>query len=117
MLVGVLLLLLLGGCGVFAVTAVSGFIGRMSAPVDVANEYVDAARDGNDVTPYTCEPDVGVDPELADSRAQNLVGVDIVNRRHATVTGLLTLGDGFETEITMRLNQVDDAWCVHEVRF
>ncbi len=115
--VGVGLLLLLTGCGVFAVAAVSGFVGRMTAPVDVANEYLEAARTTADVAPYACEDAPPVDPEVADSRTQYLGDVTLSGRRFATVSGTITLGDGFETEITMRLSNDDDAWCVREVRF
>jgi hypothetical protein len=44
----VLVVLLLGGCGALAATgAIVGFR-AMTAPADVANDYLDAAREGGE---------------------------------------------------------------------
>ncbi len=82
---GLVLLLVLGGCGALAATgAVRAFRG-MTAPIDVANDYLDAARGGDDVTRYPCDPTMATDPAVSASTGQNLHSVSMSGPR-ATVT-------------------------------
>ena len=86
----------------------------MTAPIDVANDYLDAARGGDDVTRYPCDPTMATDPAVSASTGQNLHSVSMSGPR-ATVTGTLTLQDGRDTDIRIRLGRSNDEWCVDDV--
>lgn len=112
--IALIALLLLGGCGVLA-----GFGGvrafrALSAPVDVANTYLDAARSGGDLTASACRPDDRPRPAVANSRAQSLTSADISGGM-AEVTGSITLEDDITTPVRVHLSQRNGEWCVREV--
>ena len=83
----------------------------MSAPVDVANDYLDAARASEDTSADTCGGEVPLHPDVAGSSAQNLANVSISGGR-ATVTGTLRQLNGSEDEIRITLGRSDGDWCV-----
>lgn len=111
---GLILLLILGGCGALAATGAVRTFRGMTAPIDVANDYLDAARGGGDAGRYSCDDAMGTDPTVSASTGQNLHSVSIGGPR-ATVSGTLTLQDGQDTEIRLRMGRSNDAWCVDDV--
>jgi hypothetical protein len=117
--VSLIALLVLGGCGALVTVAGVRLMGSMTAPVDVANEFLDAARSGDDVAPYLCgDASPGdVPPELANSEGQRLTEVHVSNNRVADVGGRLTLSGGDRTPIQMELRRAGDDWCVWGVRY
>lgn len=86
----------------------------LSAPIDVANLYLDAARSGGDLDRSACRPDDPPRPEVAASQAQELDGVEITGGL-AEVTGSITLGDGVTTPVRVDLSRRDGEWCVRDV--
>lgn len=107
-------LLLLGGCGVLA-----GFGGvrafqSLTAPIDVANIYLDAARSGGDLAASACHPDDLPGSEVVTSRSQNLTSVDISGGM-AEVTGSMTLENGVTMSVRIELSRRDGEWCVREI--
>lgn len=109
-----ILLLILGGCGALATTGALRTFRGMTAPIDVANDYLDAARGGAVAGRHTCDGALDTDPAVTASTGQNLHSVSISGRR-ATVSGTLTLQDGPDTEIRIRMGRSNDAWCVDDV--
>jgi len=112
---GLLLLLLLGGCAGLAAVLVPRAIEGITAPIDVANGYLDAVRGGTDLVPYACRPDEPPHPELAASQGQYLNSAEIDGRSFAEVGGSLTLEDGFVARILLELRRGEGEWCVHRV--
>lgn len=113
-IIGAILILLLGGCGALAVTgAIRGFQ-AMTAPVDVANDYLDAAREEGDTTPHTCGADVPPPAGVVASTSQDLTDVSISGGR-ARVNGTVTLADAGATEVRVTLTRGDGEWCVTDV--
>lgn len=86
----------------------------MTAPVDVANDYLDAAREGGDTTPHTCGADVPPPAGVVASTAQDLTDVSISGGR-ATVNGTVRLPDAGATSVRITLTRGDGEWCVTEV--
>ena len=114
LVLALLAVLLLGGCGVLVTVGGLRAFESLSAPIDVANIYLDAARTGGDLTDSACRPDDPPHPATASSLAQNLTSVDITNRL-AEVNGSITLEDGITTTVRIHLAQRDGEWCVREV--
>jgi len=115
LIVGVLLVLLLGGCaGLLAVVA-PRVLDSVTAPVDVANGYLDAARAGAALAPFACRAGDRPPPEVPRSQGQYLSSVEIDGRSFAEVGGSLTLEDGFPARITVELRRGEGQWCVHDV--
>jgi len=86
----------------------------LSAPIDVANLYLDAARSGGDLTDSACRPNDPPHPEVVTSQAQNLTSVDITSGV-AEVGGSITLEDAVTMSVQVELSRRDGAWCVREV--
>lgn len=110
-------LLVLGGCGAAATYAGMRFMGSMSAPVDVANDLLDAARTGGDTAGHLCGDAAEVDPRLASSEGQRLTSVHVSNNRVASVGGTITLDGGERTGIDLELRRRDGEWCVQHLAF
>lgn len=87
----------------------------MSAPVDVANEFLDAMRAGEDAGAFTCMGAVDPIPPIESSQGQRLTSVNISNNRVARVEGTLTTAEGDRRSIDLRLNRRDDDWCVADL--
>lgn len=110
-----MLLLLLGGCGTLVTVGAMRAFQGFTAPIDVANDYLDAARAGTDLTPYACRPDEPPRPEVVTSREQNLNSVEIDGRSFAEVEGSLTLEERLPARVTVFLSRRGDEWCVSAV--
>lgn len=111
----VLLVLLAGGCGVLAATVGLRAVEGLSAPVDVANDYLDAGRSGQDLAPHACSPDEAPRDEVVTSRGQQLGSVEINAGSSAEVEGTLTLESGAVVQVRVALLRAGDGWCVREV--
>ena len=115
LIAGLLLLLLVGGCAGLAAVVVPRVLDSVTAPIDVANDYLDAARAGGELAPFACRSGDRPHPELPGSQGQYLSTVEIDGRSFAEVGGSLTLEDGFPARITLELRRGADQWCVYEV--
>ena len=112
---GVLLVVLLGGCAALVAIVVPRALEHVTAPVDVANAYLDAARSGASLAPFACRPDDPPHPEVLRSQGQYLNTVEVDGHSFAEVGGSLTLEDGFPARITVELRRGVGPWCVHDV--
>ena len=110
-----LLVVLVGGCAGLVAVVAPRALELVTAPVDVANGYLDAARSGAALAPSACRPDDPPHPEVPRSQAQYLNTVEVDGRSFAEVGGSLTLEDGSPARITVELRRGDGQWCVHEV--
>ena len=110
-----LLVVLVGGCAALVAVLAPRALESVTAPVDVANGYLDAARSGAALAPFTCRPDDPPPPEVPRSQAQYLNTVEVDGRSFAEVGGSLTLEDGFTARITVELRRGDGPWCVYDV--
>ena len=115
LIAGLLLLLLVGGCAGLAAVVVPRVLDSVTAPIDVANDYLDAARAGGELAPFACHSGDRPHPELPDSQGQYLSTVEIDGRSFAEVGGSLALEDGFPARITLELRRGADQWCVYDV--
>lgn len=115
LIAGLLLMLLIGGCAGLAAVVVPRVLDGVTAPIDVANDYLDAARAGSELAPFACRPGDHPHPELPGAQGQYLSSVEINNRSFAEVGGSLTLEDGFPARITLELRRGEGEWCVYDV--
>ena len=114
LIIGLVALLLLGGCGVLVTIGGLRAFRSVTAPIDVANAYLDAARAGADLTATACRPEQPPWEPVTSSRSQSLTNVEISGGL-AQVSGSITLGDGVTTPVRIDLSRRDDGWCVREV--
>lgn len=110
--VGVLLVLVVGGCGTVAVLGGMRAFDALTAPMDVANDYLDAARSGGPLAPHACRPDDPARPEVVASRSQRLTSVEIDGGAIAEVRGSLVLSDDVPVPVLVTLGRRDGSWCV-----
>ena len=115
LIAGLLLLVLLGGCAGLVAVVAPRVLEGVTAPVDVANGYLDAARSGAALAPFACRAGERPHPEVPRSQGQYLSSVEIDGRSFAEVGGSLTLEDGFPARITVELRRGEGQWCVHDV--
>lgn len=113
---GIVLLVLLGGCAsIVAVVANSGLLDSFRGPMDTANAYLDAARTSTGVNPHACRADAPVDDAVRRSQGQRLNEVNVQNNVTATVRGSLTLADGQRVPVLVDLRRPGEQWCVDMV--
>ncbi len=115
LIAGVLLVVLVGGCAGLAAVLVPRALDGVTAPFDVANGYLDAARAGTELAPFACRPDEAPHPEVPGSVRQNLTSVEIDGRSFGEVGGSLTLADGLPVRVLVELRRDEGEWCVHRV--
>lgn len=113
-IVAVVLIVLLGGCSALGIAVVSRFADAVRGPVDVANSYLDAARAGQGVDEFACQPGRVIPDVLVRSEGQQLRNVEVVNR-DATVHGTLRVEGGGQAPIRFELQRSGDSWCVAQV--
>lgn len=104
-------LLVVGGCSALLVVGGSRLLSVATAPVDVANDYLDTARVGGDVTGLACGADPPLREELATTAGQMLRSVEVTGG-FATVSGRITLADGSDAPIAVELGRRGEGWCV-----
>jgi len=114
MMVVVLVILLAGGCGVLVATLGVRAVDAVTAPLDVANAYLDAARSGGDLSPHACSPEDPPLDEVVSSRGQQLRSVEISGGL-AEVRGTLRPDPGIQVPVRVSLARDDDGWCVSQV--
>jgi hypothetical protein len=107
------------GCSTLLYLGGSRLVGSARAPVDTANEFLDAVRLGGPAASprHVCSGPFELAEELRASSAQNLSSVHISNNRVATVSGTVTLAEGRTSPLTVELRRIDDGWCVSSTRF
>lgn len=108
------MVLLLGGCGALLTVGGLRAFQSLTVPIDVANNYLDAARTDGDLAASACRPDEPPGPDLTSSLGQNLTHVNITNQL-AEVEGSITLEDGVATPVRIHLSRRDGGWCVRDV--
>ena len=74
---GVLLLVLLGGCAALVAVVGPRVLASVTAPVEVANDYLDAARTGAELDPFVCRSGAAVHGDVARCQGQCLHQVEI----------------------------------------
>lgn len=107
------------GCGALLYVGGSRLVGAARAPVDTANEFLDALRAGDDPGAHLCDGRDRLEAtgDLAASEGQNLSSVHISNNRVATVSGTVTLAGQQRSPLTVELRRDGDGWCVDSTRF
>lgn len=115
--VTLVLLVAVAGCTTLVYMGGSRLLDTFRAPVDTANEFLDAARATETAVPeQVCSRSFELARELRRSEGQHLKDVHIVNDR-ASVSGTVTLDGGRVSPLTVELRKAGGRWCVDSTRF
>lgn len=106
------------GCSTVLYIGGSRIVRTARAPVDTANEFLDAVRAGGPAAGRdVCPGPVELADGIATSEGQHLSEVHVSSSGIATVSGTVTLAGGRTSPLTVELHRTDDGWCVAATRF
>lgn len=106
------------GCSTLLYVGGSRLVGSARAPVDRANEFMDAVRAGGPAAGrHVCPGPFELADGLPTSEGQHLSEVHIASSGTATVSGTVTLAGGRTSPLTVELRRIGDGWCVSATRF